>query len=152
MQGESGKAAWRDEPVVPDSYDEVISLVDLARKARGRIVEFSWILSEDDLRCLRSAVSEWEASVVGRYRIAVRTASWQGPASRSFTDAQGVEHYEIAAYGTLVEWADVLDLDDCGGLLDETLDEESDADETLTDIAEGGLLEDGINERAEACE
>lgn len=62
--------------------------------------------------------------------------------------AQRVEHYEIAVYGTLAAWADALDLEECQELLEETLEEEGDADEKLTDIAEGGLLEEGVNEEA----
>ena len=64
--------------------------------------------------------------------------------------AQRVEHYEISAYGTAIAWAKQLDLDDVADLLDESLDEESDADEKLTSIAEGGLLEAGVNEEAVA--
>jgi ferritin-like metal-binding protein YciE len=64
--------------------------------------------------------------------------------------AQRVEHYEISAYGTAVAWAKQLDLDDIVDLLEESLDEESDADEKLTSIAEGGLLEAGVNEEAVA--
>ncbi len=62
--------------------------------------------------------------------------------------AQRVEHYEIAGYGTARAWADELGLDDAVDLLDETLDEESAADEKLTKIAAGGILESGINEEA----
>lgn len=62
--------------------------------------------------------------------------------------AQRVEHYEIAAYGTVIAWAKQLDLDDVVDLLDESLDEEAAADEKLTAIAEGGLLAAGINEEA----
>ena len=62
--------------------------------------------------------------------------------------AQRVEHYEIAAYGTARTLADVLDLDDAKDLLDQTLDEEADADKLLTKIATGGLLKAGINEAA----
>jgi len=64
--------------------------------------------------------------------------------------AQKVEHYEIAEYGTLRAWAEELGLEDAVDLLGETLDEESDADERLTSIAEGGLLEEGVNEEATA--
>jgi ferritin-like metal-binding protein YciE len=49
--------------------------------------------------------------------------------------AQAIEHYEITRYGTLAAWARQLGRDDCAGLLVETLEEEKDADETLTDIA-----------------
>ena len=62
--------------------------------------------------------------------------------------AQRVEHYEIAGYGTVRTFADVMDMGDVRDLLDETLEEEGDADKKLTDIATGGLLESGINEEA----
>jgi len=49
--------------------------------------------------------------------------------------AQRVEHYEIAAYGTVRTLARQLGHDDVAELLSETLDEESAADEKLTEIA-----------------
>jgi ferritin-like metal-binding protein YciE len=49
--------------------------------------------------------------------------------------AQKVEHYEIAAYGTLVTYAKLLELEDAVDLLTETLAEEKEADEKLTAIA-----------------
>jgi hypothetical protein len=54
--------------------------------------------------------------------------------------AQRVEHYEIAAYGTARTLADQLGFDDAKDLLDQTLDEESNADKLLTKIATGGIL------------
>jgi ferritin-like metal-binding protein YciE len=62
--------------------------------------------------------------------------------------AQRVEHYEIAAYGTARTLADELDLDDAQDLLDQTLDEESNADKLLTKIATGGMFKTGINQQA----
>jgi ferritin-like metal-binding protein YciE len=50
--------------------------------------------------------------------------------------AQKVEHYEIAAYGTLVTWARQLGHHDCADILKHTLEEEKAADEKLTNIAE----------------
>lgn len=50
--------------------------------------------------------------------------------------AQKVEHYEIATYGTLKAFAQILGLEDAVEILDETLEEEKGADEKLTDIAE----------------
>jgi ferritin-like metal-binding protein YciE len=49
--------------------------------------------------------------------------------------AQKVEHYEIAAYGTLVEWAKLLGMDEAVELLSTTLAEEKETDEKLTAIA-----------------
>ena len=50
--------------------------------------------------------------------------------------AQAVEHYEIARYGTLKTWANQLGMTEAADLLEETLQEEKQADELLTQIAE----------------
>lgn len=50
--------------------------------------------------------------------------------------AQAIEHYEIARYGTLRTWAKQLGMQDAAKLLQQTLDEESRTDETLTRLAE----------------
>jgi ferritin-like metal-binding protein YciE len=57
--------------------------------------------------------------------------------------AQRAEHYEVAAYGTLVAWARAMGHDDAADLLEQTLDEERSADRKLSWLAEGG-----INQRA----
>jgi ferritin-like metal-binding protein YciE len=62
--------------------------------------------------------------------------------------AQRIEHYEIAAYGTARTLADELDLPEAKDLLDQTLDEESNADKLLTKIATGGMFKAGINQQA----
>jgi ferritin-like metal-binding protein YciE len=54
-------------------------------------------------------------------------------------DAQAVEHYEIARYGTMVAWAKQLGMNDAASLLEETLEQEHNADRTLTEIAERSL-------------
>jgi ferritin-like metal-binding protein YciE len=53
--------------------------------------------------------------------------------------AQRVEHYEMAGYGTARALAEHLGHRAAVGLLQETLDEEKQADEKLTEIAEGSL-------------
>jgi ferritin-like metal-binding protein YciE len=52
---------------------------------------------------------------------------------------QRAEHYEMAAYGTLVAWARVMGHDEAADLLQQTLDEEKAADEKLSQLAEGGI-------------
>jgi len=49
--------------------------------------------------------------------------------------AQKVEHYEIASYGTLRQFAETLGLEEVEELLQTTLDEEKAADEKLTEVA-----------------
>jgi ferritin-like metal-binding protein YciE len=50
--------------------------------------------------------------------------------------AQAIEYYEIARYGALRAWAQELGLTEAVSLLDKTLDEEEDADDALSDLAE----------------
>lgn len=59
--------------------------------------------------------------------------------------AQRVEHYEMAGYGTVRTFAQMLGFHDAAKALQETLDEEGDTDHKLTQLAESM-----INERAEA--
>ena len=56
---------------------------------------------------------------------------------------QRAEHYEMAAYGTLVAWAQAMGHREAVQLLQQTLDEEKAADKKLS-----GLAESGINRRA----
>lgn len=65
--------------------------------------------------------------------------------------AQAAEHYEIARYGTLREWAKLLGQEEAVELLNETLAEEKHADELLTSIAKGGVNE-SATERPQAAE
>ena len=55
--------------------------------------------------------------------------------------AQKVEHYEIATYGTLRTWANLLGKPEVASLLEETLEEEKETDQRLTSIAESVNVE-----------
>jgi ferritin-like metal-binding protein YciE len=61
--------------------------------------------------------------------------------------AQKIEHYEICGYGTARAYARELNLGEVAELLEETLNEEYEADDLLTDLAVGRL-----NEKAEEGE
>lgn len=52
---------------------------------------------------------------------------------------QKVEHYEIAAYGSLVQLAKTMGENEIASLLQQTLDEEKEADQLLTELAESGI-------------
>ncbi|WP_432670211.1 ferritin-like domain-containing protein [Flavobacterium sp. SM2513] len=58
--------------------------------------------------------------------------------------AQKIEHYEIATYGTLAAWAKALGEKDAAALLVESLLEEKNADETLTEAAYHDINEDAL--------
>ena len=61
--------------------------------------------------------------------------------------AQKVEHYEIATYGGLVQLAKTIGRDDVADILHDTLNEEKEADELLTSIAESHINEAASQEK-----
>jgi len=80
---------------------------------------------------------------------------YEGPVKDAgiIANAQKVEHYEIALYGTLRTWAGLLDKQEAVDLLEETENEEKEADEALLGIAESINVEanegEGADEEAE---
>lgn len=62
--------------------------------------------------------------------------------------AQKVEHYEIASYGTLRQFAETLDLSQVAELLETTLQEEKEADLKLSDVAMEAVNIDAAEEQA----
>ncbi len=58
--------------------------------------------------------------------------------------AQRVEHYEIASYGCARTYANLLGSDEHAEILQQTLDEEGDTDEKLTDLAETVINVDAV--------
>jgi ferritin-like metal-binding protein YciE len=60
--------------------------------------------------------------------------------------AQKVEHYEIASYGTLKMFATTLGLDDAAAILQDILEEEKTADETLTEVAVSSVNVEALEE------
>jgi ferritin-like metal-binding protein YciE len=61
------------------------------------------------------------------------------------SSAQAVEHYEIARYGTLIEWAKQLGLKEAIPLLQKNLDEEKETDKKLTELAKTSANNKGKN-------
>jgi ferritin-like metal-binding protein YciE len=90
---------------------------------------------------MKGLIAEGEEIVDAKGDSAVKDAALIGAAQRA-------EHYEIAAYGTARTLADELGLGEAKDLLDQTLDEESNADTLLTKIATGGMMKEGVNQRA----
>jgi ferritin-like metal-binding protein YciE len=66
--------------------------------------------------------------------------------------AQKVEHYEMAGYGTVRTWANLLGEDEAEELLQQTLDEEKEADQKLSGLAAQINVEAEVGEEEEADE
>ncbi len=64
--------------------------------------------------------------------------------------AQRVEHYEMAAYGTVRTYAKLLGDENAARLLQQTLDEEGDTDKKLTSLAESGINVEAEQPRSDA--
>lgn len=77
---------------------------------------------------------------------------WKGSAALDaglIAAAQKIEHYEIATYGTLCTWLEMLGNDEALELLKETMNEEETTDEKLTDLAETCINEEAMQEEEE---
>ncbi|QDV08588.1 hypothetical protein Poly30_41410 [Planctomycetes bacterium Poly30] len=98
-----------------EHLEKVFGLLDLKPRAKtceaikGLIEEGEEIIEENEAGCVRDALL--------------------------IAAAQKVEHYEIATYGTMCQWADVLGLTDVKKLLGEVLDQEESTDKKLTKLA-----------------
>ncbi len=66
--------------------------------------------------------------------------------------AQKVEHYEIASYGCLQEWAQLMGEDDAAARFEEILEQEKAADEKLTEIARQVANQEAESEESEEDE
>jgi ferritin-like metal-binding protein YciE len=62
---------------------------------------------------------------------------------------QRAEHYEMAAYGTLIAWARVLGNEEAAVLLEGILEQEKAADDKLTQLAEGGINENAASDESD---
>jgi len=90
---------------------------------------------------MKGLIEEGAEGIEERDASAVRDAQLIGSAQR-------IEHYEIAAYGTVRTLAETLGEDEVAELLEETLDEEGETDKKLTSIAES-VNEEALEEGAE---
>ena len=155
-----------------DSYDGEKQLIKAlkkmakAAKADGLRVAFETHLEETQgqVQRLEQVFAMLDEKVKGKHCDGIAGIIEEGSAvmEEDFDDAtlnacliasgQRAEHYEMAAYGTLVAWARALGHDEAADLLQETLDEEKAADEKLSAIAEGGVNQEAAGAGSNAEE
>ncbi|PAU92828.1 hypothetical protein CK503_15085 [Aliifodinibius salipaludis] len=90
--------------------------------------EFNTHVTGETCKGMKGLISEAEAFINEDTERNIRDAGL-------IANAQRMEHYEIAAYGTVVEYAKVLGYREAARLLEQSLQEERNADEKLTDLA-----------------
>lgn len=79
---------------------------------------------------LQGVIEEGQETIEEAEEGAVRDAAL-------IASAQKAEHYEMAAYGTVRTWANILGHNEAARLLEQTLEDEKTADRKLSEIAEG---------------
>ena len=113
-------------------------------ETRGHVERLDMIFKELDCspkgkhcKAMEGITAEADELIKGKMPATVRDAALIAAAQRA-------EHYEMAGYGCVRTYARILGEDDAALLLDETLQEEGDADQKLTKIAEGTVNEDAL--------
>jgi ferritin-like metal-binding protein YciE len=126
-----------------DSQDLEEALREHLEETRGHVERLERVFENLDMKPKGTKCPAIEGIIDESKEIMSETKDKETLTAAVLADAQAVEHYEIARYGTLCEWASLLGEDDSRKLLEETLSEEKEADKKLTKIAE-----DGVNRRA----
>jgi ferritin-like metal-binding protein YciE len=123
MEGEAGhsnlKKAFKDH--LKETKEHVNRLEEIAK-------DLSIDIKGDTCEAMKGLIREAKEFISEDATSEVRDAGL-------IADAQRVEHYEIAAYGTVVEWARVLGKEQIAEKLEKTLNEEKEADKKLIELA-----------------
>jgi ferritin-like metal-binding protein YciE len=117
--------AFRDH--LRQTEGHVASVESLLRKATGES-------STETCKAMSGLITEAEDSIKDASDTSIRDITL-------IAAAQTVEHHEMAIYGTLRTWANILGLADDARTLDSILSEEKEADKLLTSISDGVNLQ-----------
>jgi ferritin-like metal-binding protein YciE len=120
----------------PDLRDAITSHL---RETQGHVTRLERIFKSLDLPARGKKCKGMEGLIEEGKEILEEDGEGEVIDAALISAAQRVEHYEIAAYGCLITYAETLGHDDAAGLLKQTLSEEEAADEKLTQLAEGGI-------------
>jgi ferritin-like metal-binding protein YciE len=113
--------------------DALTEHLEVTKKQADRVEKICEELGEDakgeKCKGMEGVLKEGSDLVKGISNKQVRDAA-------IIASAQRVEHYEMAGYGTARTYASLLGFDDAASALEQTLEEEKEADETLSGLAE----------------
>ncbi len=122
---------------------------DHAQRTRSHVEEVRAILDELDVDPGNKVCVGMEGLIKESREVIEKEASAAAKDAALILAAQKVEHYEIASYGGLRTYAELLDYGDFESTLADILDEEGQADKRLTELAEGRVFEKGLNVKAQ---
>lgn len=122
----------------PELKDALQEHLDVTNEQITRLDQIFQMLGEkasgETCKGMKGVLAEGDSVVGDAEDNSVRDAS-------IIASAQRVEHYEIAGYGTVRTYAKLLGKNDIANLLEQTLQEEKEADQTLSEIAESVNVE-----------
>ena len=126
------------------SDDLIIALTDHLQETRVQVTRLAKVFKIIDKKPTTIKCDAMEGLI--EEAIEMMDGCVKGPSCDAgiIAAAQKIEHYEIATYGTLRKFAETLGLRDAEKLLLETLKEEKEADQILTDVA----VVHGVNKEA----
>jgi ferritin-like metal-binding protein YciE len=115
-------------------------------QTRGHVTRLEQVFESIDVPA-KSKHCEGIAGIVEEGK-AILEESFEGTTMDACLIAAGqrAEHYEMAAYGTLVAWARAMGHVEAADLLQQTLDEEKAADRMLSTLAEDGINQEAADE------
>ena len=118
-------------------------------QTRGHAERLEQIFSEMDMKARGKKCAAMEGLIEEGKELMEEDAEPEVLDAGLIAAAQRVEHYEIAAYGTARTYAEVLALDNAAKLLQQTLDEEKETDQKLTELAESSINARAVHAAAE---
>lgn len=121
------------------SPDLAVAITDHLEQTRGHVERLERILKGLDKAAGRKVCKAMQGLIEEGKELIETEANEEVLDVGIIMAAQKVEHYEIASYGCLRTYASLLSREDDMRLLDETLEEEKAADDTLTTLAVGSI-------------
>jgi len=108
------------------------------KQSRGHVIKLQKVFQAFDVKAVGKTCEATVGLLAEGNRITEDFAGSPAINAALISAAQKVEHYEIASYGCLHEWAGLLGNQEAALLLQEILDDERAADELLTKLARDG--------------
>ena len=118
-----------------ESDDLILALTDHLKETHEQVTRLAKIFKSIDKKPRAVKCDAMEGLIEEATEMLEDCGKGPGCDAGIIAAAQKIEHYEIATYGTLREFAETLALSEALVLLTKTLKEEKDADQKLTDVA-----------------
>ena len=138
--------------MIKNATDETLveALENHLGETEGQVTRLEDVFTSIDLKAVAKKCDAMEGLIKEAQGIMEESEDGVMMDAGIISSGQKVEHYEIATYGTLAAFADILGHSEAADLLRQTLEEEKAADEKLTEVTPGAVMVADEEEEAEA--